>query len=748
MAEELQPRRRPMAWHNVITDCGDLNGCDVPGHPPNSAAGVPSTIVEVYSSGNFASGAALLANSTGSGYLSVMADACCLYLDTGSPDPKVYSKSMWYDIARGLPADGRALVLGGSLSLWSDNYCSGTVECGGWAYCPGSPWPAGAPFPTSGGNTSACVSGIAWMQEEKHDDAFILSAGGLLFPRANVGAGAFWNFRPDLAHDSAEVTRRTAALAATMKARQVTGLCPQGCTCSFGSRCGKAYAPSSSIKLDDVDVGAVAPTSCTAALGALCGRQRSGVFACAECAGVHQAALRSAGCSNNDISRWCARAAPSAPTTPPPVRWAKGYTFGGSESHPHAGVQTSDGGFLVVGDGVDYQNETVKRHMMVLKTDKDGNAQWQRTFGDNVAGGYNYGKFGIQIPDGSFLIAGAMSTNTQPGTGGRVLLQRTLLHLSGSGSLLQRLSLPNTGWRDNLRDGFMCVALGEDSESVVATGFVGGENATTGGVDEPMFLVGGGQPFAMKLTLRPRLAVAFDMTIEAAPGQGFTPQQGMRLFYDAKQDAYVVSHTVRFPGDGGAFQFGLTSIAGDGSVNWVRAYKAEASATLHGHASHPYALTQGHDGGYAIGGLAVIFDAKHIEQCQGRLLKVDPSGNVVFDRRFTSTEKDTNIECYGLQPTPDAGFILTCGTGVEPELHPKDSQRSKTWRVLVHRTDARGVQVWQKAYTDNSKLKDNAGEYIVTTRSGEYAVYVDSQTYGSPSTGGNFAIMLLGADTH
>ena len=246
VAEELQPRRRPMAWHNVITDCGDLNGCDVPGHPPNSAAGVPSTIVEVYSGGNFPSGGALLANSTGSGYLSVMADACCLYLDTGSPDPKAYFESMWYDIARGLSDDGRALVLGGSLSLWSDNYCSGTVECGGWAYCLGSPWPAGAPFPTSGGNTSACVSGIAWMQEEQHDDAFILSAGGLLFPRANVGAGAFWNFRPDLAHDSAEVTRRTAALAATMKARQVMGLCPQGCTCSFGSRCGKAYAPSPS----------------------------------------------------------------------------------------------------------------------------------------------------------------------------------------------------------------------------------------------------------------------------------------------------------------------------------------------------------------------------------------------------------------------------------------------------------------------------------------------------------------------
>lgn len=178
-----------MAWHNVITDCGDLNGCLVPGHPPNSAAGLPQTIVEVYSNN---AGNKLLANSTGDGYLSVNSDACCLYLDTGNPAPAVYFKSMWYDIAHSLEPGRRRLVLGGSLSLWSDNYCSGTVECGGWAYCPGSKWPAGAPFPSEGGNTTACVSGIGWMQDEKNDAAFIQSAGGLLFPRSNVGAGAFW----------------------------------------------------------------------------------------------------------------------------------------------------------------------------------------------------------------------------------------------------------------------------------------------------------------------------------------------------------------------------------------------------------------------------------------------------------------------------------------------------------------------------------------------------------------------------
>lgn len=427
----------------------------------------------------------------------------------------------------------------------------------------------------------------------------------------------------------------------------------------------------------------------------------------------------------------CALCEPS----PPAIKWVRGYTFGQSESHPHAGVECSDGGFLVVGDGQDYVNETVKRRIMVLKTDRAGNTQWQRVFGDLA---WNYGKFGIELPDGSILVAGAMSTTAQIGARGRTVLQRTLLHLDGrTGALLQRLSLPNPGWKEDLKDGFMCVALTDDPNSVIATGFVGGENSTTGYVDEPMFLIGGGKPFAMKLALKPHLTVIFDMTIETDPNTDFRPVQGMRLFHDRQRDAYIVSHTIRFTGNDN-YQFGLTSIANDGSVTWVRAYKAGPEDI---HASHPYALAQGKDGSYAIGGLATL----PMEQtCEGRLVKIDAKGDLVFDRRFKSIEKDTNIECYGLQSTPDGGFILTCGTGVEPELHPKDPASSKIWGALVHRTDTQGFPMWQKTYTN--RHKDDAGEYIITTRSGDYAVYIDSQTWGSPSTGGNFAVMLLDSD--
>ena len=167
--------------------------------------------------------------------------------------------------------------------------------------------------------------------------------------------------------------------------------------------------------------------------------------------------------------------------------------------------------------------------------------------------------------------------------------------------------------------------------------------------------------------------------------------------------------------------------------------------------SDPYALTLGHNAGstrYVIGGLAVIFDKNQIEQCQGRLLAVAPiDGSVLFDKRFTSALPDTNIECYGVAETLDGGYILTCGTGVEPELHPGDSQKSKTWRVLVHRTDSEGEEEWDTDYTTNDALKNNAGEYILSLREGGYAVFVDAQSYGPSGSGGNFAILKLAPDT-
>lgn len=426
---------------------------------------------------------------------------------------------------------------------------------------------------------------------------------------------------------------------------------------------------------------------------------------------------------------------------PSSVKWAKGYTFGKAEAHPHAGVETSDGGFLMVGDGGVYndQGEITLRQIFVLKTNKVGDMEWQQQIGTC---GKNYGKFGIELNDGSLLIAGAMCTDKARPT----VLKRALLRLDKSGNLISSQTFTNAEEAAGKRDGIMAISLTGEDNTVIATGFVGSENATEGYEDEPMFLIYGGSAFVMKLTYdgsKQPLEVVFDKKIQA---DGFEASQGMRIYHDQVANAYALSiASADAPSN---FQFGLASTSTDGDLNWVKIFPAKHDS-VDGHASHPYALTLPADGsGYVIAGLAVIYDANNIEQCQGRLAKISPDGTLLFDKRWTSKQKDTNIECYGVQNTPDGGYIATCGTGVEIELHPGDSQQLATWMVLVHRTDSEGNEVWDTTYTSNKgpAYKNNAGEYIVTTKAGKYAVYVDSQSYGSDETGGNFAIILLASD--
>ena len=76
-------------------------------------------------------------------------------------------------------------------------------------------------------------------------------------------------------------------------------------------------------------------------------------------------------------------------TQRPGVDWVKGYSFSkpSLESHPHAGVETKDGGFLMVGDGIDYaeSNPRLQRHLLVAKLDINGTLLWELDLGDRGA---------------------------------------------------------------------------------------------------------------------------------------------------------------------------------------------------------------------------------------------------------------------------------------------------------------------------------------------------------------------------
>lgn len=160
----------------------------------------------------------------------------------------------------------RALFHGAEVSFWSDHYCD-KFECHATIVSPD--YPRGCAWFMSGENASASLAG-----------EFVDSVEGMLYPRAAIAAGSFWNYRPGLAltpgagelwrrlaaHDTRQLRRRSingcpvygavhsAGPAFRRRgAGQVNGSaspCEQGCT--EAARCGAAYAhvPSALLPLE------------------------------------------------------------------------------------------------------------------------------------------------------------------------------------------------------------------------------------------------------------------------------------------------------------------------------------------------------------------------------------------------------------------------------------------------------------------------------------------------------------------
>ena len=59
------------------------------------------------------------------------------------------------------------------------------------------------------------------------------------------------------------------------------------------------------------------------------------------------------------------------------------------------------------------------------------------------------------------------------------------------------------------------------------------------------------------------------------------------------------------------------------------------------------------------------------------IIKVNKYGNLEWDNSFgeplNGDPRKIFDECYGVRSTPDGGYIIACGTGIEPDF----------WMVLI-----------------------------------------------------------------
>ena len=140
----------------------------------------------------------------------------------GPPSPPTFPAGwapFWYDARDGIPAANLSELLGAEASVWTDFYCI-TDQCGATN---NATIPVGAPlFPP------------------RRDAEFGRSIGGLIWPRAFVAAGAFWNYNASVDPSSPDFVASITALNDAVAARGGF-VCPSGCFCDELSACGRSY---------------------------------------------------------------------------------------------------------------------------------------------------------------------------------------------------------------------------------------------------------------------------------------------------------------------------------------------------------------------------------------------------------------------------------------------------------------------------------------------------------------------------
>jgi hypothetical protein len=290
---------------------------------------------------------------------------------------------------------------------------------------------------------------------------------------------------------------------------------------------------------------------------------------------------------------------------PPTVEWSK--TFGDSSPQGAKSVdQTSDGGYIIVGDNGAY--ESPDADVLLMKTDGSGNSQWYKTIGGSSFDG---GASVQQTSDGGYILTGY----TASGPGERAIY---LVKVDSSGNREWESIFGGGAWQEGTS-----VCQTSDGGYIVA-----GYTASYGAGRSDFWLI----------KTDPGGNLQWDKTYG---GMGY-------------DDACAIQQT----SDGGFIVIGWTNSYGAGGEDvWLvktdSAGNRQWDKTFGGVASDlGTSVQQTLDGGYVITGQTKSYGAGNGDVW---LIKADPFGNKQWDTTFGGSAED-----YGasVQQTADGGFII------------------------------------------------------------------------------------------
>lgn len=391
----------------------------------------------------------------------------------------------------------------------------------------------------------------------------------------------------------------------------------------------------------------------------------------------------------------------------PAIEWHKGFGTD-LEEHIHEGWQTSDMGFIGIG-----QNEEVggnRSNILVVKTDSAGTEEWITELGT-----INEWDVGICVneTDGGFIIGGGIYNASSESQ------ERFLAKLDFNGNVVWQKTYPGTGY-----SAVRGIDIYENGD-IIATGYTQGEE---GGF---VFINDEGEGFIMKT----------DNNGDAIWDKTISSPQGTKVRIEEKGTLAIASTKWVYTYDRDNQDVLLIITDSLGNEIAVHSYGAEKDDQC-----FDFDLTT--DGGYIFTGHTRSYGVVNWDYL---VIKADSAGNEEWVRTFGQPRgynpRWIHDESYGVRATPDGGFIIAGGTGDEYSYYWEghSSGSSDEWKAYLVKTDSNGNLLWEAVYPANS-VGNNAAEFIALTEEGGYIVFTDTDSQWPPEPN-NFGFMKIEPDT-